>query len=209
MSESNPNYRETYFQHPTLTKINGDPTYTGLAKLEREIKANGKSVPSTLGGGSQGHLGLVSSPESYDRVSPGVPFTRPVLPVLPDLSNSSEKQIRVASEAHAAKLQEFQTCNILERTIIQQVNTAVDPDCLADLIDDETGLLEGPVHNIMKHLFETYGAITPQTLTSAKAALETTTYNHAKPIDWTGSLDRRRGRTRALAMRSHPIHNDR
>jgi hypothetical protein len=105
MSEShNPNYRETYFQHPTLTKINGDPTYTGLAKLEREIKANGKSVPSTLGGGSQGHLGLVSSPQSYDRVSPGVPFTRPVLPVLPDLSNSSEKQIRVAQEAHAATL---------------------------------------------------------------------------------------------------------
>jgi hypothetical protein len=34
----------------------------------------------------------------------------------------------------------------------------------------------------MKHLFRTYGAITPQTLTSAKAALETTTYNHAKPI---------------------------
>jgi hypothetical protein len=184
MSEShNPNYRETYFQHPTLTKINGDPTYTGLAKLEREIKANGKSVPSTLGGGSQGHLGLVSSPQSYDRVSPGVPFTRPVLPVLPDLSNSSEKQIRVAAqEAHAATLQAFKTCNILERTIIQQVNTAVDPDCLADLIDEETGLLEGPVHHIMKHLFETYGAITPQTLTSAKAALETTTYNHAKPI---------------------------
>jgi hypothetical protein len=183
MSEShNPNYRETYFQHPTLTKINGDPTYTGLAKLEREIKANGKSVPSILGGGSQGHLGLVSSHESYDRVSPGVPFTRPVLPVLPNLANSTANQIAVAEEAYAKTLHAFKTCSILERIIIQQVNTAVDPDCLANLIDDETGLLEGPVHNIMKHLFETYRAITPQTLTSAKAALETTTYNHAKPI---------------------------
>ena len=144
MSDSTPtNYRETYFQHATLTKINGDPTYTDLAKLEREIKANGKSVPSILGGGSQGHLGLVSSPESYARVSPGVPFTRPVLPVLPDLSNSTGEQIRVAQEAHAANLASFKTCNILERTIIKQINTAVDPDCLADLIDDETGLLEG------------------------------------------------------------------
>jgi hypothetical protein len=53
MSDSlRPNYRETYFQHLTLTKISGDPTYTSLAKLEREIKANGKSVPSTLGGGT-------------------------------------------------------------------------------------------------------------------------------------------------------------
>jgi hypothetical protein len=47
MSDNHPNYREAYFQHPTLTKISGDPTYTSLAKLKREIKDNGKSVPST------------------------------------------------------------------------------------------------------------------------------------------------------------------
>jgi hypothetical protein len=182
MSDNHPNYREAYFQHPTLTKISGDPTYTSLAKLEREIKANGKSLPSTLGGGSQGHLGLVSSPHSYDRVSPGVPFTRPALPELPDLSGSTANQIAVAEEFYAKALEAFKMCNLLERTIIQQINTAVDPDCLADLIDDEIGLLEGPVHLIMTQLFETYGAITPQTLTSAKAALETTTYNHTEPI---------------------------
>ena len=53
-------------------------------------------------------------------------------------------------------------CNLIERTIIQQINNAVDPDYLADLIDDDTRLLEGPVPNIMKQLFEIYGAITPQ-----------------------------------------------
>jgi hypothetical protein len=35
MSDSQPNYRETYFQYPSLTKISGDPTYTSLAKLEK------------------------------------------------------------------------------------------------------------------------------------------------------------------------------
>ena len=74
-------------------------------------------------------------------------------------------------------------CNLIERTIIQQINTAVDPDCLvADLINDNTSLLEGPVPNIMKQPFETYGVITPQTLTATKATLEATTYNHSKPI---------------------------
>ena len=95
MSDNHPNYREAYFQHPTLTKISSDPTYMSLAKLEREIKANGKSVPSTLKGGSQGHLGLVSSAQSYDRISPGVLFARLALPDLPDLSNSTQEQIRV------------------------------------------------------------------------------------------------------------------
>jgi hypothetical protein len=66
------NYRESYFQHPSLTKIDGDPTYTSLAKLARECKANGKSVATTLGGGLQGYLGLVCSAAAYERVSPGV-----------------------------------------------------------------------------------------------------------------------------------------
>ena len=154
MSDSHPNYREAYFQHPTLTKIlSGDPTYTSLAKLEREIKANGKSVPSTLKGGSQGHLGLVSSAQSYDRISPGVPFTRSDLPDLPDFSGSTANQIAVAEEIYTKTMEAFKMCNLIERTIIQQINTAVDPDCLADLIDDETGLLEGPVHLIMRQLF--------------------------------------------------------
>jgi hypothetical protein len=96
MSDSHPNHREAYFQHPTLTKISGDLTYKSLAKLKREIKAKGKSVPSTLGGGSQGHLGLVSSAQSYDHVSPGVSFTRPALPDLPDLSGATATQIAVA-----------------------------------------------------------------------------------------------------------------
>jgi hypothetical protein len=32
------NYRELFFQHPALTKIAGDPTYTSLAKLEPGAK---------------------------------------------------------------------------------------------------------------------------------------------------------------------------
>jgi hypothetical protein len=182
MSDSQPNYREAYFQHPSLTKISGNQTYKSLAKLKKETKANGESIPSTLGGGSQGYLGLVSSYSVYDRVSHGVPFIRPDLPILPNLSSSTAQQIAVAQEIHTKTMEVFKMCNLIERTIIQQINTAVDPDCLADLIDNDTGLLEGPVPNIMKQLLETYGVITPQTMTAAKATLETTTYNHTKLI---------------------------
>jgi hypothetical protein len=61
MSDYQTNLRENFFQFPTLTKIHGDPTYASLAKLTKEWKANGKSVPTTLGGGPQGHLGLITS----------------------------------------------------------------------------------------------------------------------------------------------------
>jgi hypothetical protein len=32
MSKPTTNYRESYFQHPSLTQISGDPTYKDLAK---------------------------------------------------------------------------------------------------------------------------------------------------------------------------------
>jgi hypothetical protein len=182
MSASQINYRESYFQHPSLTKISGDPTYNSLAKLEKECKANGKSVRSTLGGGNQGHLGLVSTALAYERSSPGVPFVRPTLPVLPALADSTAAQIADARHTYNDNMDIFKTCHLIERTIVQQINTALDEDVLADLIDDETGLLTGTVPEILQNLFDTYGVITPQSLAAAKAKLETTTYNHSRPI---------------------------
>ena len=94
------NYQETYFQHPTLMKIRGDPRYMSLAQLERECKANGMSVRSTLGGGTQGHLELVCSAPAYERVSPGTPFIRPVLLVLQQLAGATGFQIDEARNTY-------------------------------------------------------------------------------------------------------------
>jgi hypothetical protein len=182
MSDSLTNYRESYFQHPSLTKISGDPTYTSLAKLERECKANGKSVPTTLGGGAHGHLGLVSSAIAYERVSPGVTFDRPTPPVLPDLARSTVPQITEAHRLHQELQSIYSTCNLIERTITQQINTAIDDDCLADLIDEDTGLLQGTIPEIFAELYSTFGSITPQSLAVAKAKLDNTVYNHSRPI---------------------------
>jgi hypothetical protein len=176
------NYRESYFQHPSLTKIDGDPTYTSLAKLARECKANGKSVATTLGGGLQGYLGLVCSAAAYERVSPGVPFVRPTLPTMPDLTNANGPQIAAEHIQYNDKLKMFQQCNLIERTIIQQINTAIDDDCLADMIDDETGLLTGTIPEIFEELYTSFGSITPQSLAVAKTKLETTNYDHSRPI---------------------------
>jgi hypothetical protein len=171
MSDSQINYRENYFQHPLLTTINGNQTYSNLAKLKKECKANSKSVQSTLGGGNQGHLGLVSSVLTYKCVSPGVPFDRPVLPVLPNLTKKCTDNMET-----------FKAYNLIKRTIIQKISTAIGEDCLTDLIYNETRLLEGTVSQITKELFDTYGAITSQTLAAANAKVEAQTYNHARPI---------------------------
>jgi hypothetical protein len=182
MATTVPNYRETIFQHPNLTSIRGDPTYSSLAQLERECKANAQSLRSNIGNGNHGYLGLVSSPLAYDRVSPDVPFVRPALPVLPDLENATAAQITEAHRQFSALTATFNTCNLIERTITQQINTALDDDCLADLINSDTGLLQGTIPQIFVELYRTFGAISPQTLAAAKATLEATVYQHARPV---------------------------
>lgn len=69
MAISQNNYRETYFQKPVPMNVSGDPTSTSLAKLDRECKAHAKSVQSELSGGTQGHLGLVSSTTTYELIA--------------------------------------------------------------------------------------------------------------------------------------------
>jgi hypothetical protein len=73
-----PSVNDTYFQHKVLTKVHaGLPTYESLQTLHTELKANAGSVPSTLGGGQNGHLGLLLSAVRYATLTHTVPWTQP------------------------------------------------------------------------------------------------------------------------------------
>ena len=76
----------------------------------------------------------------------------------------------------------FNDCNITKRTIVQQINTALDNNVLANLIDNSTGLLVVKISYIMSELYDTYGTVTPQSLTAAKSKLKTMTYDQSCSI---------------------------
>ena len=73
------NYKSDYFPHETLTTIIGKPNYETLQRLKKQLKANARSVPSTLGGGQNGLLGLVLDLTEYAIISV-VPFVREPYP---------------------------------------------------------------------------------------------------------------------------------
>ena len=62
-------YAGTCFEYPTLSKVQGNPSYESLQKINDELKTNASSVPCDLGGGANGHLGLVLTPVEYAFVS--------------------------------------------------------------------------------------------------------------------------------------------
>ena len=162
-------------------KIAGDPTYTSLARLKHECKTNTKSVHSYLGRGTQRQLGLVIRATAYSHIYPGTPFIRPSLTTLPNTKGTATV-INSARQAYDDQMIAFNNCNIIEHTIVQTINTALDKDVLTNLINNSTGILVGTILEIMAKLYDMYGTVTPQLLTAAKSKLETTTYNHSRPI---------------------------
>ena len=84
------NYVKTYFIHPTLTTVHGEPTYSSLKILKQELKANASRVTSDLGGGAHGHLVLVLTPAEYQTIS-ALSYLHPVHPgiftILPGTTN--------------------------------------------------------------------------------------------------------------------------
>ena len=75
------------FEYPVLTKILGALNYPILKKLKDEVKVNAASIFSELGGGQNGHLGLVSTPTEYAQVS-SVPYDRLTQPKRPTISSA-------------------------------------------------------------------------------------------------------------------------
>ena len=80
VEHSNIDYVSTIFEYPALTKITGQPDYPTLKRIKDELKANAASVPSDLGGGNHGHLGIVLTPQEYTQVSEAHPYIRPIHP---------------------------------------------------------------------------------------------------------------------------------
>ena len=74
------NLKKVFFSHIALGNMQGNPTYEDIQELYRQCKANAKSVPSALGEGANGYLGLIISPEAYDRIAPDTPYTRALHP---------------------------------------------------------------------------------------------------------------------------------
>ena len=68
--KSSINYKETPFKQDNLTPIRGKPPFKMLHKLQKNIKANTKSVYSNLGGGAYGHLDLLFTDTQYTLISP-------------------------------------------------------------------------------------------------------------------------------------------
>ena len=119
-STSSAKYKYFYFEHPVLTTIRWEPTYETLHHLKNKLKSNTISVPTNLGGGNHGYLGMVLTPAEYRRILSNDPFTRPPNPgVLIQNMNGTAAQIASAENNHRLTKNIYLETLLLEITFIQ------------------------------------------------------------------------------------------
>ena len=182
-STSSVNYRETHFEFPTLTPIRGEPTADTLILLKKQLKSNAKSVPSNLGGGIFGHLGLVIPPDRYNLIS-NVPFIRPNHPgplVIPP--GTAQHAAATMREIHAEQMCVFKEVNAVDQALIQQIIQAVESDFLSALRDRTTNSINLPVFDVLDYLGNTYGNVTEEMLQEHEERVSRMSYSLSQPID--------------------------
>ena len=180
---SSVNYREIHFKFPTLTPIRGEPTADTLILLRKQLKSNAKSVPSNLGGGTFGHLGLVISPNCYNLIS-NVPFIQSNHPgplVIPP--GTAQHAAATMRDLHAEQMCVFKEVNAVDQALIQQIIKAVEPDFLSALRNHTTNIINMPVLNVLDYLGNTYGNVTEEMLQEREDRVSRMSYSLSQPID--------------------------
>ncbi len=177
------NYRDVYFEFPELTKLQGEPNANSLLTLRNELKANAKSVYSNLSDGAHGHLALVISDAQYALLTAQA-FVRPVFPgplVIP--AGTTAGMSTVLREEHQEAIRIFREVQGVEAALIKQIVQAVDSPYLSSLRDRSSNSLAGTVYQILDHLRNVYGRVSPQMVEDRDQALRTMAYNTQDPID--------------------------
>ena len=176
-------YKTTFFEFPTLTRIHGEPTYETLQTVYQELKANASSVPSFLGGGANGHLGLVLNAQQYALVSP-IPYIRPLFPGPLFVPPDAPPQVAVIlRDQHAEAVRVFREVAGVEQALRQQLVAAIEADYLMALRNRHTNSITMPIYGIIQFLFMNHGKITPTQLKTKENEVNAIVYDLTTPID--------------------------
>jgi len=180
---SNVDYKATYFEFKALTKTHGKPTNETLRTLHDELKANAGTVPSSLGGGANGHLGLVIDQQQYTLIS-NIPYNRPQQPppfILPP--NTTPEIAMILRDSHNENTRVYREFLGVENALRQQIVESVEHRWLRPLRSTVTNSITMPVYDIITYLFRIHGKISPAELQQRVTTVTSMVYEPIQPID--------------------------
>jgi hypothetical protein len=172
------------FLHPIIPPIEGLPTYESITDVTRLLNTNAASIHSELGDGQLGHLALTISPAVYATLS-AIPFVAPPNPgpvpvLVPNVGTTA--QIQGIIRDHKESLRLWREYNHVDAALKQQLIRAVDQLYICTLQHRHTGFANVTTRQLIQHLLNTYGNITPTELAQNDIKFRTA-YEPAQPIE--------------------------
>jgi hypothetical protein len=161
------------FPHPELTPIPGIPDRKSIALVRQQLNANALSQHSNRGNGALGLLHLTVSDATYLARSGNIPFIAPVHPGPQPVIHAEATQFQIieANRQYLANVTEIGSYTTSDTTMKHQLIAAINPTYIDCLKDKHIGFANVTILDILNHLEETYGEVTPEDLTANIANL--------------------------------------
>ena len=153
--------------------------------MKHELYANAALIPSPLGGGQHGHIGLIMQAPLYQTIS-NTPFIIPsdpgILPVFsPNISYTAAHREAIIME-HKELRRIFDTIINVDFAIKKLVIIAVQDVYLAEKNSRYMGFHNVSTMELLEHLMQRYGKISPLAIKSNKNTMD-------EPLDTSQSID--------------------
>ena len=141
------------FPIKTLSVITGEPDYEIINTMIQDLYSNAASLPTTLGGGQHGHIGLVMSPVLYATIS-AVPYidTADAGPDPIFAANASNQTTEHPRAEHKQHRRVFDNASNMDDALKAQVIDTVDSPYLSKLRNKYTGYLGISTRDLLDHL---------------------------------------------------------
>ena len=173
------------FPTKNIPELHGEPTYDSITNIKTELYSNAAVIPTTLGGRQHGHIGLIMEAPLYATLS-NTPFIVPQdpgpLPVFnPNIRYTAAERDTVVRE-HKENRRLFDTITNVDLALRNQVIAAVDPVYLSEKRNRYTGFHQVSTKDLLEHLMQRYGKITPLACKQNKTRFE-------EPLDTSQPID--------------------
>jgi hypothetical protein len=141
-----------------VTKVNGQSTSNDLDLLEEELIAISASIPTVLGGGLNGHAGMLLSNVDYATMAPGTPFVAPlnpgVYPIKLTAANHSQMEAK-----HKEQINQFHTFAGVGMGLKDLILKAIDKDYLLEIKHERVAFLNMTAAQMFTHLRNRWGVV--------------------------------------------------
>ena len=157
------------FPHPNIKKTLDEPNYYSIKAVEKKLIRNAASIPTKLGGGNHGFLGLVLTPQKYETITGYVftPHLNPgTFPIFPQ--NPTQPIIAQITATHKEALRVWRHQQAVIKQIKNQLTNAFEDKYYDEINDTYVGFNNVTIQNIITYLYDRFGKVSTLELEEAE-----------------------------------------